>query len=62
VAGAVLRQQHRSTKPEKKNRLEMFVQMGTTLSRINGITLGCVFYQKTSGLPIVGDSKNYIRQ
>ncbi len=33
----------------------MFVQMGTTLSRFTGITLGCVVYQKTSGLPIVGD-------
>jgi hypothetical protein len=32
----------------------MFVQMGTTLSRFTGITLGCVVYQKTSGLPIVG--------
>jgi ribosomal protein L21E len=41
---------------EKKNRLEMSVQMGTTLSRFTGITLGCVVYQKTSGLPIVGDS------
>jgi ribosomal protein L21E len=40
----------------EKNRLEMFVQMGTTLSRFTGITLGCVVYQKTSGLPIVGDS------
>jgi hypothetical protein len=30
--------------------------MGTTLSRFTGITLGCVVYQKTSGLPIVGDS------
>ena len=40
----------------RKNRLEMFVPMGTTLSRFTGITLGCVFYQKTSGLPIVGDS------
>ncbi len=26
------------------------------------LTLGCVWYQKTSGLPIVGDSKNYTRQ
>ena len=40
----------------RKNRLEMSVQMGTTLSRFTGITLGCVVYQKTSGSPIVGDS------
>jgi len=39
-----------------ENRLEMSVQMGTKLSRFTGITLGCVVYQKTSGLPIVGDS------
>jgi len=46
----------RENEETKKNRLEMSVQMGTTLSRLTGITLGCVVYQKTSGLPIVGDS------
>jgi ABC-type enterochelin transport system ATPase subunit len=28
----------------------MFVQMGTTLSRLTGITLGCVVYQKNVGI------------
>ena len=41
----------------RKNRLEMFVQTGATLSGELVLTLGCVWYQKTSGLPIVGDSK-----
>ena len=54
----------KARKPERNNRgekyadrLEMSVQMGTTLVWWIGITLGCVWYQKTSGLPIVGDSK-----
>ena len=57
VAGAALQQRHRNMKPEK-NRLEMFVQMGTTLSWWTGINAGLrVRSKKTSGLPIVGDSK-----
>ena len=62
VAGVGLDNNTECTKPERNNRgekyadrLEMSVQMGTTLSRFTGITLGCVVYQKTSGLPIVGD-------
>jgi hypothetical protein len=35
----------------------MFVQTGATLSGKLVLTLGCVWYQKTSGLPLVGDSK-----
>ena len=41
----------------EKNRLEMFVQTGATLSGKLVWMLGCVWYQKTSGLPLVGDSK-----
>jgi hypothetical protein len=41
----------------RKNRLEMFIQMGTTLSCCTGINAGLRVYQKTSGLPIVGAVK-----
>jgi hypothetical protein len=37
--------------------LKWLFTMGTTLVWWTGITLGCVWYQKTSGLPIVGVSK-----
>ena len=61
VAGAVLRQQHRSTKPEKKPSWNV-CSNGHNTELLNWYYAGLRVLSKTSGLPIVGDSKNYTRQ
>jgi hypothetical protein len=61
VAGAELRQQHRSTKPEKKPSWNV-CSNGHNTAVMNWQYAGLRVRSKSSGLPIVGDSKHYTRQ
>jgi hypothetical protein len=61
VAGAALRQQHRSTKPEKKPSWNVCSNGHDTVV-MNWQYAGLRVRSKSSGLPIVGVSKYYTRQ